>query len=228
MLSFLRANTPDTLGSLLKLDICFDLYADKTNDNWLVELGKTQQQAGFEAILNVAHNMNVESIRSPNLPLPLHVVPLVGIKKDAASEIPNIQKTKQSQTYVFIETNRQCAGGELEDVIFRLELQGYLPILTQADRYTCLQDNYRNAKRLIDRGCLLHTNLLSLTGHQGTTGKRLAEKLLTDGLVSFFGTGIASNEGLQLVKSFKGTRKLLRVLANNPIKNSELLASSTL
>ncbi|MCL4639225.1 MAG: hypothetical protein QHC79_03975 [Pseudosphingobacterium sp.] len=223
MLSFLRGNASETLGNLLYSDICFNIQATERDTAWLTNLSGTLQVLGFSAVVNVVSTPDSEALILP-LALPMGIAPLLTIKKDIKAVLNELKNRKVQKPYLFIEADKNCPISELEDAIFQLELQGYQPILTLAESFICLQDNYRNAKRLMDRGCLFHTNILAFAGYCGQAEKRLAEKLLTDGLVSFLGTGIASEEGLRHFKSFNGSRKLLRLLANNPIKNKELLS----
>jgi len=223
MLSFLRGNAPETLGSLLYADICFNLLATEEDAAWLTNFSNTLQVLGFSAVVNVVSAPDSEASNLP-FPLPIGLSPLLSIGKDLKAVLNELKNRNLKKSYLFIEADKNCLISELEDAIFQLELQGYQPILTQAERYSCLQDNARNTKRLMDRGCLFHTNMLAFAGYGGQAEKRLVEKLLTDRQVSFMGTGITSEESLKRFKAFNGSRRLFRLLTNNLVKNKQLLS----
>ncbi|KAA3632573.1 MAG: histidinol phosphatase [Bacteroidetes bacterium] len=90
--------------------------------------------------------------------------------------------------YVLIEISFFGAPPNFEDYIFQMGLAGYQPVLAHPERYSFYANNFRKYQRLVDLGCALQINALSLTGRYGSLAMKTAEKLLKNEMVTFFGT----------------------------------------
>ncbi|MCL6472838.1 MAG: tyrosine protein phosphatase [Firmicutes bacterium] len=70
-----------------------------------------------------------------------------------------------------------------EDVIFRLRLDGWIPVLAHVERIHDFQRKPERLKKYIDMGCLTQINSNSLTGELGRASLDTARKLLKVGQV---------------------------------------------
>jgi len=79
-----------------------------------------------------------------------------------------------------------------EDVIFKLRLAGYTPILAHPERYLYLagKQNKETCIKLKDMGCEFQLNLLSLNGIYGKLVKAFAAELLKDKMYDYASTDI--------------------------------------
>ena len=80
----------------------------------------------------------------------------------------------------------------LHEVLFKLKLNGYVPVLAHPERYRFLfrdLDIYYKLKKI---GCKFQLNLLSTTGFYGKDITIMSEKLLNRGLIDFVGSDIHS------------------------------------
>ena len=67
--------------------------------------------------------------------------------------------------HVLIELGFISAPIDLFDIIFKLKLARYKPILAHPERYIYLYDNFENFLKLKNFGCKFQLNLLSTTRH---------------------------------------------------------------
>jgi len=68
----------------------------------------------------------------------------------------------------------------VDDVIFRLQLQGLIPVLAHVERYAYVRSDWHVLDRWVQRGCLAQVNAVSL---DRTMGDDLAQDLMDRGLV---------------------------------------------
>lgn len=126
--------------------------------------------------------------------------------------------------YVLIEMSFVSIAPNLEDVIFALVARGYQPILAHPERYNYLANKLSFYHRLVDLGCLLQVNALSLVGYYGKSVQRWAYALLKSELVSFLGTDLHHHQHLKLLTDHRFSRKLTDIVQKYDFKNHELLS----
>jgi tyrosine-protein phosphatase YwqE len=97
----------------------------------------------------------------------------------------------------------------LEEIVFNIFTEGYLPILAHPERYNFVRKNYKLFHRWIDLGFLLQVNALSLTGYYGKEAAAAARYLFKNKLVSFIGTDMHHDRHLRLL-SEGNNRKILQ------------------
>ncbi|WP_229206877.1 tyrosine-protein phosphatase [Dyadobacter crusticola] len=84
--------------------------------------------------------------------------------------------------------------------IFTILSKGYQPVLAHPERYTYFFSNPSEYKKLVDGGCELQLNILSLTGYYGENIQKMAEWLLKNNLITFIGTDAHKIQHLELIK----------------------------
>ncbi|QNL51611.1 hypothetical protein H8S90_08580 [Olivibacter sp. SDN3] len=202
MLSLLHSKPAIPIGKLLHTDINIDL------------LSRTQKKVQQT---NMNTSLKVWGMQSNRVKL-YHTY----LDMELLLEHENLE-TFGKANYLLIQSDQHTLSGDLEEVVTLLRGKGYTPVLARAERYPFLQDNYSNVKRLLDKGCLMETELLSLCGKHGAAAKRLGEKLMKEEWVSFVGTGAIDDEDLREVQKLLTSKKLINQLQAASIKNRELL-----
>jgi protein-tyrosine phosphatase len=84
-------------------------------------------------------------------------------------------------TYLLLELPYEDLPTYVDDVIFRLQLQGITPVLAHVERYAYVRSDWHVLDRWVQRGCLAQVNALSL---DRTTGDDVAQDLMDRGLVA--------------------------------------------
>jgi tyrosine-protein phosphatase YwqE len=80
------------------------------------------------------------------------------------------------KNFILIEMSYIAASPNIEQVIFALRLKGLIPVIAHPERYNFYHANFEHYQRLIDLGCLLQVNLLSLLGYYGKPTKNCSPK----------------------------------------------------
>ena len=96
----------------------------------------------------------------------------------------------------FFEPPRQ-----LREVIFNLKVKGYHPILAHAERYVFWEKDLDKFRELVEAGCSLQLNLLSVIGHYGPNVEKMAKSLLKEKLYAFAGTDVHRMEHVDKLKN---------------------------
>ena len=90
--------------------------------------------------------------------------------------------------FILVEMNFTGNFNFFHEIIFRLRLCDYIPIIAHPERYHNL--TLENFTKLKDMGCLLQINLLSTTGFYGKRVLEKAKILLNNNIIDFGGSDI--------------------------------------
>jgi tyrosine-protein phosphatase YwqE len=117
------------------------------------------------------------------------------------SEFDKLFKTEKLRTlkdnYVLVEMSYINPPIQLYEILFDLRVAGYQPVLAHPERYVFYHKEIKEYKKLINAGCLLQLNLLSLTGYYGKEVAKVADSLLQNGMYSFSGSDIHHNNHIK-------------------------------
>lgn len=92
--------------------------------------------------------------------------------------------------YLLIENSFMQEPWNLDNLVFDLQVKGYIPILAHPERYPYYYNKKDRFKELHNAGLNFQINLLSLAEAYGKAEKKVAEMLIKEGLVDFVGTDI--------------------------------------
>lgn len=123
--------------------------------------------------------------------------------------------------HLLVEMSFMAPPPNLKELLFQTQARGYKPILAHPERYLYLAENKGLLRQVKDSGCLLQTNLLSLTGYYGKAVYRLGWELLEAGWIDLLGTDLHHDRHAQALKSALRTDELVRVAQKYRFKNAE-------
>jgi protein-tyrosine phosphatase len=92
--------------------------------------------------------------------------------------------------YVLVEMSYMSAPMQLYDILFDLQVAGYIPVLAHPERYTFYHNNFEEYEKLKRVGCLFQLNLLAVVGYYGASIAKVAEQLLQKGMYDFVGSDV--------------------------------------
>ena len=92
--------------------------------------------------------------------------------------------------YVLVEMSYINPPIQLYDIIFKIQVAGYKPVLAHPERYIFYHNNFGEYEKLKHSGCLFQINLLSVVGYYGEEVAIAAQKLLKKGMIDFAGSDI--------------------------------------
>jgi protein-tyrosine phosphatase len=120
--------------------------------------------------------------------------------------------------YVLVEMSFVSPPINLYEIIFELQLSGYIPVIAHPERYRFFHSNFKDFERLKRIGCKFQLNLLSTIGFYGKDILDISEKLLSKSLFDFVGSDIHNNYHAECFNEkikIKYTEKLENLIDNN-------------
>jgi protein-tyrosine phosphatase len=124
--------------------------------------------------------------------------------------------------YVLVEMSFVAEHPNLRQTLFEMQMKGYKPILAHPERYPYLCQNLTALENLVDAGCRLQLNLLSLLGHYGKGPQLAGERLLKHKLISMVGTDAHHMQHVGLLSQLKKNKAICRLLQDYEFENRKL------
>lgn len=122
------------------------------------------------------------------------------------------------RNYVLVELSYLQPPIHLEDIILKIVLKGYIPVLAHPERYHYFHKKLNYYNHLKNLGCKFQLNLLSLSDHYGKSVQKTARYLLHENLVDYTGTdahNLYQVDNLsKLILSKKEANKMVLVIQN--------------
>ncbi len=125
---------------------------------------------------------------------------------------------------ILIEMSYYQRSREIKETVFNLRMEGRQPVLAHPERYVFYQKKYDKKKgvpeieEMVDMGCELQLNVMSLTGAYGPYSLDIVHWLLDHDMYKFIGTDVHSRGQIDHFKGFQLTPQQLdkvRILARN-------------
>jgi protein-tyrosine phosphatase len=110
----------------------------------------------------------------------------------------------------------------LKNILFKLQMKGYRPILAHPERYGYWHKELHQFHDLFDRDILLQVNINSLTGTYSPEVQKTAEYLIDNNLVTFMGTDCHHHGHIDLVKQAQKLPHLHKIIESGNLKNNQL------
>lgn len=124
--------------------------------------------------------------------------------------------------HVLIEMSYLAEMPNIEQVIFNLQVKGYVVILAHPERYSFYFEKHQRFHRFKEMGVLFQLNLLSLSGYYGKEVKKLAEYLLQKNYYELAGTDLHHDKHLQALIQETQSGRLFDKLGHVGFRNKEL------
>lgn len=124
--------------------------------------------------------------------------------------------------HILVEMSYLSAPLQLFEILFDIQVAGYIPVLAHPERYSFYHSNLAHYQKLKNVGCKFQINLLSLVGYYGAEVTAAAEKLLQNGLIDFAGSDVHHQKHLNSFSkkiSKKNIAPLREAMLNNGILN---------
>ena len=123
---------------------------------------------------------------------------------------------------VLVEFSLAYPSHSLKDILFEMQMQGYLPVVAHPERYIYLEHARDFYDELKDIGCLFQLNLLSLGNHYGKSVHELAQYLMKKEYYDLVGTDLHHARHLESLSNPSLWIPLKKLLDTQKIRNSEL------
>lgn len=114
--------------------------------------------------------------------------------------------------YLLIEMSYFQPPINLDEIIFKIKMKGYLPILAHPERYSFYHNTKEYYKKLKQLGCFFQLNLLSLSEHYGKNVEKTANYLIEEQLIDFVATDVHNNMHIKKLSNLNLNKNLIRKL----------------
>lgn len=123
---------------------------------------------------------------------------------------------------VLVEFSMITAKLDLQDLLFKIQIAGFQPVIAHAERYTYLHNRKGLYDELKSMGCLFQLNLLSLTGYYGRQVADLAEYLVKKNYYDYAGTDLHHERQLAALQKLAGNKLLETLKESGTLRNTGL------
>lgn len=114
--------------------------------------------------------------------------------------------------YLLVENSFSQPLVNLDDVLFELQDRGWYLIMAHPERYHYYARRGVSAyQHLLDAGVELQCNLLSFSGYYGESAKKMAYKLLDEGMIGFLGSDLHNKHHVDLIQRFLTTKEYANI-----------------
>lgn len=126
------------------------------------------------------------------IPIRLHPGAEVSLDADTLNYLPGPGESKAyclaGTAYLLVELLPTAAPLETWNLLYQLQLRGYLPILAHPERYRHIMSHPDAVRQWVEKGILLQSNWGSFTGDFGESALRSVHWLLDRGMIHFLGS----------------------------------------
>jgi tyrosine-protein phosphatase YwqE len=127
--------------------------------------------------------------------------------------------------YLLVETSYLDKPMGMNDVIFKLCVMGYIPVLAHPERYQYLwvRDAIGEVRSMKNRGMKIQVNLTSFGGRYSKMATSFACELAREELIDFIGTDLHRPTQLDTIqKTMQHSRELRQLVESGKLLNSSL------
>ncbi len=124
--------------------------------------------------------------------------------------------------YVLVELPYFHVPPNIYELTFEMQIKGYRIMLAHPERYLYWHNDFKKFEELKNRGIYFQLNMISLTGHYSGEVKKLAERMIDEGMIDFLGSDLHNHHYLQILKKTRYEPYLLKVIESGKILNPSL------
>jgi len=119
------------------------------------------------------------------------------------SKLENEKLLTFGDGHVLFEVSYINCPDNINDIIFRMMVAGYKPVMAHPERYPYWYRDIDMYRKFKDQGVILQININSLTGYYGPEAKKIAEKLIDENLVGAVGSDLHHSRHLAALKDVR-------------------------
>ncbi len=207
-----------------------------------IRIAKIYEENGFEKVVATSHyfgegkGLQVQDIESvkyeledmldrEGIDLKIYMGNELYLSPDILESIKSGKAlTMAGSRYVLVEMPANEVPDYTEDILFELQIKGYIPIIAHPERNRAIVDNPNILYSIIEKGSMAQLNLHSLVGMYGKDVMYTAGVLLKHDLIHFVGTDSHSDKrrsprvksSLKLLETKLGKERYFKLVYQNP------------
>jgi protein-tyrosine phosphatase len=204
-----------------------------------VALIRTFYEAGYKKVITTPHIMSdayrntpeiilggLEKVRvalhENNIPIAVEAAAEYYIDYDFEEKIESGKLLTFGKNYVLVELSFVNPPDNLKHVLFKLQTNGYKPVLAHPERYSFWHRDFEKYEEIRDKGVLLQLNINSLTGHYNMATKKVAEQMIEKNMIDFLGSDCHHQGHADLMRHVVFEKSLHKLLESGKLLNSTL------
>ncbi len=153
-----------------------------------------------------------EAVKKAGIPVELFAAAEYYVDDGFVKKLENEKLITIGDNLLLFEISYINCPDNIDDIIFRMQVLGYRPIMAHPERYPFWYNNFEKYQAFRDQGVLLQININSLTGYYGYEAKKTAEKMIDHGIVDMIGTDCHHTRHLDGLNKALKTRALKKVV----------------
>jgi len=162
------------------------------------------------------------ALKENQIPIEIEAAAEYYIDYDFEEKIDKGNILSFGKNYVLVELSFVNPPDNLNNIFFKLQTNGYRPVLAHPERYSFWHTNFEKYEEIMDKGVLLQLNINSLTGHYSIPTKRVAEQMIEKGMISFLGSDCHHIGHTELIDKAVFEKSLHTLLESGKLLNSTL------
>lgn len=209
--------------------ILFDVDDGSSSIEESIELLKKMSEVGFNKIILTPHYIESSDYTSENeeklqkleelkkkikeskLDIKIYLGNEIFINKELVNYIKdNKIYPLNNSKYILVELPFHNQILNIEDIMYEIKYNGYIPIIAHPERYTYFQNDYKLVENLKSEGILFQSNYSSILGYFGKGAKKLMKKMLKDKYIDYLGTDIHHINKTYVLDNFTKIEKKIK------------------
>lgn len=204
-----------------------------------IALVKQLQEVGYQKLITTPHIMAdfykntpaiileglkklQERLKEENITLEISAAAEYYIDEDFENKLDKHELLTFGDKYILVELSYMYPPSNLQQVIMKLVMNGYTPILAHPERYPYWVDKFEEFQKLKDSGVLFQLNINSLTGHYSHLALKMAHKMIDLRMIEFVGTDTHKRQHIDLVQQSKTDEYFHKLFLSGKLLNHTL------
>jgi len=163
-----------------------------------------------------------EELIKEDLFIPIESAAEYYLDEDFENKLDRGEILPVANKYLLFEIPFSAQPVNLFEIIEKIILKGYTPLLAHPERYSYLHGAIENYHRIKDAGCYFQLNTIALTGYYGKPVRKAAEELVDNVLINFIGSDMHHVKHAEALKLSLEEPYVYRLLTDYPLLNKDL------
>jgi protein-tyrosine phosphatase len=163
-----------------------------------------------------------EAVKEKNLPIEIDAAAEYYLDYEFEKMIERKELLTFGDNYVLFELPFISAPENLYNAIFQMQMNEYKPIIAHPERYSFWYRDFQKYYDLKDRNVLFQLNINSLTGHYSIETKKIAERMIDEGMIDLLGSDCHNMNHVGLLERCRTEKYLHKILQKEDLINKNL------
>ncbi|MGN7228718.1 CpsB/CapC family capsule biosynthesis tyrosine phosphatase [Priestia megaterium] len=98
----------------------------------------------------------------------------------------------ESNKYLIIDLPEEAAIKQFENLIYKIQLKGIVPIISEPEMHPFILDNSQKLYQFVKNGAIIQLSAASILGQNGRKAKRAAFQFIEHGLAHVIASGVTA------------------------------------